>query len=119
MITFLHLGDQMIALEHIVRAEFTDAYGGGEERFDEDSGQTFITSPHKASLKLTLTTQHLETHIDDFDSGYHVAAASENDLVVLRGEIAIELWTVLENRAVIVNLEAGSLERLVKTPETN
>jgi len=119
MMTLLHLGGQMIALEHIVRAEFTDAYPGGEERYDEDSRETYTTSPHKASLKLTLTSIHLETHIDDFASGYHVAAASENDIVTLRGAEAVDLWTVLENRAVIVNLEAGALERLVKTPETN
>ncbi len=118
MSTLLHLGGQIIALEHIVRAEFTDAYPGGEERYDEYSRQTYTTSPHGASLKLTLTSQHLEAHIDDYNSGYHKAAASENDLVVLRGEIAVELWTVLENRAVIVNIEAGELDRLVKTPET-
>lgn len=119
MITLLHLGGQMIALEHIVRAEFTDAYAGGEERYDEDSRQSYTTSPHGPSLKLTLTTQHLETHIDDYPSGYHVAAASENDLVTLRGADAIELWIYLENRAVIVSLEASMMERLVKTPETN
>jgi hypothetical protein len=106
----------MIALEHIVRAEFTDAYPGGEEKYDEDYGKTFTTTPRKASLKLTLTTQHLETHIDDFSSGYYVAAASENDLVTLRGAEAVELLTYLENTAVIVNLEAAQLDRLVKVP---
>jgi len=115
--TLLHLGGQIVALEHIVRAEFTDAYPGGEERFDEDTMQTFITQPRKPSLKLTLTSQHLEAHIDDYSSGYYKAAASENDLVVLRGEIAVELWTWLENSAVIVNLEAMQLDRLVRVPE--
>lgn len=119
MTTLLHLGGQMIALEHIVRAEFEDAYPGGEVRYDEDSRQTFITSPRKPFLKLTLTSQHLEAHIDDYNSGYYKAAASENDLVTLRDAEAIELWTYLEHRAVIVSLEAGAMERLVKTPETN
>jgi len=117
MNTLLHLGGQIVALEHIVRAEFTDAYPGGEERLDEDTMQTFITGPRKAKLQLTLTSQHLEAHIDDYNSGYYKAAASENDLVTLYGEIAVELWTWLENSAVIVNLEAMQLDRLVKVPE--
>lgn len=100
MTTLLHLGGQMVALEHIVRAEFTEADPGGEEIDQGD--RIIVTSPRQASLQLTLTSQHSEEHIHDLDhgGGYHVAASSENDLVVLRGDAAIELWFYLEHQAI-------------------
>jgi hypothetical protein len=101
--TMLHFGDQVINQEHLVRAEFDPASLGGEEYYDEDSRNTITTEPRKARLQLTLTSQHMEPHIDDFESGYHVAAASENDLVTLRGEAAESVWSYLEALALNLN----------------
>lgn len=98
MNTMLHFGDQVINQEHVVRAEFEAASPGGDKQYDEDSGH-----PRRARLQLTLTSQHMEPHIDDFDSGYHVAAASENDLVTLRGEVAESVWSYLEALALNLN----------------
>lgn len=96
----LYLGDCIVNLAHVVKADFTPPTPGGEERYDEDSGQTYTTRPHKAALKLTLSAVELETHIDDFSSGYHVAAASESQVKVVYGEVAERAWAYLCQQAV-------------------
>lgn len=104
MNTLLNLGSRIIALEHIVMAEYEPGHPGGEEYFDEETEQAAFTKPRQAKLDLTLTSLHLETY-DSYD-GDPRGFASASDHLMLYGRDAEELAIVLQSRSVIVNLEA-------------
>lgn len=97
---FLLVDQQAINLMHIVRAEFTAARPESTW-YDDESECNRISSAEKAKLIITLTSQHSEEHVHDTDTaGYHVAASSENDLVIVRGTLAEEVWMYLEHVAI-------------------
>lgn len=101
----LHLGgNQIINLEHLVRAVYTGPNPGGEERTDEYTGQTYKTSPTPATLELTLTALELEDTSADLRSGYYLAAASRSQVVRLRGQDADDTWRWLEEFAQPANI---------------
>lgn len=108
MRNFLHLGGQMVNLEHVVHVEFTDAYPGGEVKYDEDSGKDFITQPRKARLDLTLTAVQVEPVAEDhteYHGAYHLAAGSKSKVVTVRGEVAEQAWRYLELEAIYPQAE--------------
>lgn len=92
----LQFGTVMVNPDHIVKAEFTPPYAGGEP--DEDKGPGFYTKPRKAKLALTLTSVKADVHEYDFNV-FHVTAASMSEVVVLLGEIAEQTWRYLELQA--------------------
>lgn len=98
--TLLYLGDCIVNLAHIVKADFKPASAGGEERYDEDSGQHYTTSGHPASLRLTLTALESEDSERDYDSGFHLAAASRSQVETIRGDVAEQAWDFLRRNAV-------------------
>jgi hypothetical protein len=103
MSTFLHLGGEMVNLEHVVCVEFTDAYPGGEEQYDEDSGQNVITRPRKARLELTLTAVVAEAVSEDhteYQGAFHLAAASKSKVITVRGQIAEDAWRFFDRHAI-------------------
>ncbi len=105
MNTLLELGTCIIAAEHIVKAEFTAARKGGEEYFDEDSGQMALTVARPAKMDLTLTSTHLKW--DEIGMADPTPVfGSESDHVVVRGEVAEKLAIWMQNQAVIVILES-------------
>ena len=110
---FLHLGGQMVNLEHVVHVEFKGAYPGGEEKYDEDSGQNFITSPRKARLDLTLTAVLPEALSEDhteYHGQFHLAAASKSKVVTVHGETAEEVWRYFELYAIWPQAEVKAEE---------
>ena len=94
-VNLLYLGDRIVNLAQVVSAKYDAPKPGGEDRYDEESGQTYTSQPQRARLALTLTAVELETHIDDFSSGYYVAAASSSQVVAVFGEQAERAWDYL------------------------
>jgi hypothetical protein len=103
MTTLLDLGVCIVALEHIVKAEYTSGRKGGEPYFDEDQNAMMTTTARQARMDLTLTSVHLATD----ELGYSdplLVGGSASDHILLHGEIAEKLAIWMQSRAEIVIL---------------
>lgn len=100
----LHTGDQIINLDHLVRAVYESPIPGGEQAIDDDTGQTYTTLPRKAVLKLILTALEVHEVAEDLPSAYHLAAASRSVTVRLTGQKAEDTWRWLQEFAQPANI---------------
>lgn len=87
----LRLENTVVNLHQVTQAKFTDAYAGGEP-VDEDPDR--LSSPRPAELALTLTSVHMNWDSQGYNE-VHYIAASESDVVTVRGEQAERAWELL------------------------
>jgi len=97
----LHLGKEIVNMEHIIRVKYWEPTPGGVEEYNAETGEKEISSPTSAKLVLTLAALELEECSADY-SDFHLAAASRSQTVVVRDRLAMELWRYLTLRSVIV-----------------
>ena len=96
---FLRLdGGRIVSLAHIVAADFEPAQPA-RVVWDDDHGKDIELGPKRARLVITLTALEIETEERDFNSGFHLAAASSSQTRVLFGPQAVAVWEWLERLA--------------------
>lgn len=91
MLQSLTIDETWINLDHVVKAEYSPAYAGGEQSDDMPPGK--LTKPRAARLVITLTSLTLETETDH--DGENPRTASVSETVKIVGENAVKAWALL------------------------
>ena len=88
----LYLGDCIVNLAHVVRADFDGEVPGGTY-FDEDYGKELERSTRPATLSITLVS--VEPDIQYGYEGDYLGVTSKSEIKKVTGELAERAWAYL------------------------
>lgn len=88
----LHLGDCIVNLAHVVRADFDEEVPGGTY-FDEDYGKELERHTRPATLTITLVS--VEPDIQYDYEGNYIGVAIKSEIKKVTGPLAVRAWGYL------------------------